>query len=357
MHARRSVRPASALVGLLLATALALTGCSADGGSSDTGDKAAGGDRAASGSAAGSGYRGDAASAQDAGSAKSGGSAGSGGSAPGAKASAAPKLGTDHIVRTASLTVEVGDVAKALDAARTAVEHAGGYVGDETTTRDEEGHERTEVVLRVPAERYDGVLTALQGAGRLVERTSKAEDVTDQVVDVDSRIRSQRASVDRVRALMERADRIGDVVALEGELSRRESDLESLLGRQASLKDRTSLATITLSLSGTAAHRTAPADDTPGFGDAVAGGWHVFVTVVRWLALALGAVLPFAVVLAALVVAWRVVRHRRPRRAATAPAAPVPPVMTALGPLPGAPQESSAPPPTAAEEGGRPDGE
>ncbi|NEA50365.1 DUF4349 domain-containing protein, partial [Streptomyces sp. SID10815] len=312
MHARRSVRPASALVGLLLAAALALTGCSADGGSSDTGDKAAGGDKAASGSAAGSGYRGDA-SAQDGGSAKSGGSAGSGGSAPGAKASAAPKLGTDHIVRTASLTVEVGDVAKALDAARTAVEHAGGYVGDETTTRDEEGHERTEVVLRVPAERYDGVLTALQGAGKLVERTSKAEDVTDQVVDVDSRIRSQRASVDRVRALMERADRIGDVVALEGELSRRESDLESLLGRQASLKDRTSLATITLSLSGTAAHRTAAADDAPGFGDAVAGGWHVFVTVVRWLALALGAVLPFAVVLAALVVAWRVARHRLPR--------------------------------------------
>ncbi|MEU2881299.1 DUF4349 domain-containing protein, partial [Streptomyces sp. NPDC007070] len=297
MHVRRTVRPASALAGLLLAAALALTGCSAGGGDSSS-------DKAAAGSAAGGAYRGDARSGTGAG-------GGSGSAAEGAKATAAPKLTTAHIVRTASLSVEVKDVAKAVDAARTAVENAGGYVGDENTARDEEGQEQTRVVLRVPADRYDDVLTRLQGAGRLLERTAKAEDVTDQVVDVDSRIKSQRASVARVRALMERAERIDDVVALESELSRREADLESLLAQQASLKDRTSLATITLSLSGTAVHRDdAAPDDEPGFGDAVSGGWHVFVAGVRWIALVLGAVLPFAVAAAVIVVAWRLVRRR-----------------------------------------------
>ncbi|MEV7124491.1 DUF4349 domain-containing protein [Streptomyces sp. NPDC093260] len=322
MHLRRSVRPASALAGLLLAAALTLTGCGAGGDSSS--------DKAAAGSAAKDAYRGGAES-------------GGGGGAEGAKATAAPKLTTAHIVRTAALSVEVKDVAKALAAARAAVGNAGGYVGDENTTRDEDGHEQTRVVLRVPADRYDAVLTALQGTGKLLERTAKAEDVTDQVVDVNSRITSQRTSVARVRALMERAGKIGDVVALESELSRREADLESLLARQASLKDRTSLATITLSLSGTAVHRDdAAADDEPGFGDAVSGGWHVFVTGVRWTALAVGAVLPFAVAAAVIVVAWRLVRRRSPRRAA----APAVPAMTAVGPLPGARQGATPAPAT-----------
>ncbi len=77
-------------------------------------------------------------------------------------------------MRTASLTVEVDDVPEALGEARTAVEDAGGYVGDETTTRDEEGHERTRLVLRVPVERYADVLAGLEGAGKLVERRAKA---------------------------------------------------------------------------------------------------------------------------------------------------------------------------------------
>ncbi|MFC3349475.1 DUF4349 domain-containing protein [Streptomyces echinoruber] len=229
--------------------------------------------------------------------------------------------------------MQVEDVPKALRAARAAAEDAGGYVGNETTTRDEEGHERTELVLRVPTERYDAVLTGLAGSGKLIERTAKAQDVTDQVVDVDSRIKSQRASVARVRALMDRATKIGDVVELEGELSRREADLESLLAQQASLKDRTSLATITLSLSETPGARSS-GDDEPSFADALAGGWHAFLTMLRWIALVLGAVLPFAALAALLAALWvRVVRPRLPRR--PAPAAPATPAAVP-GPLPAA---------------------
>jgi hypothetical protein len=303
MHTRRPVRPVQALAGILLATALALTGCSAsssDSGGSSAADKAAPSDAK--------------------------------GSAPGgekyASGARAPKLTASRIIRTASLTVQVKDVPKALDEARTTTENAGGYVGNETTSRDGKGRERTRVVLRVPVDKYDEVLADLQGAGKLLDRTSKAEDVTDQVVDVDSRIKSQRVSVARVRELMDQATKLSDVVELEGELSSREADLEALLAQQASLKDRTSLATITLSLSETPV-KAAAKDDDPGFLDALAGGWHAFVTMLRWLAVALGAVLPFAAVAALLVLAWlRLVRPRLPRRPAPAPAT------SALGPLP-----------------------
>ncbi|MFJ7174947.1 DUF4349 domain-containing protein [Streptomyces massasporeus] len=305
MRTRRSVRrPAPALAALLLAAALALTGCSA-------GDDASGGSNSAADRGAdGKGVSGEAAP----------------GGSSGAKATAPPKLAASHIIRTASLTVQVKDVPKALEQARTGTENAGGYVGDETTTRDAEGHERTRVVLRVPVEKYDEVLAGLEGTGKLLDRSAKAEDVTDQVVDVESRITTQRASVARIRELMDRATKLSDVVTLEGELSTRQADLESLLARQKSLKDRTSLATITLSLSETPVKK-APKDDDPGFVDALAGGWSAFVTMLRWLAVAFGAVLPFAAVAALIVLLWlRVVRPRLPRRPA--------PTATAPGPLP-----------------------
>ncbi|MQY38497.1 hypothetical protein SRB17_65100 [Streptomyces sp. RB17] len=304
-------------MGILLAASLALAGC---GGADDSGAGA---------------------SAKSAG----GGADVAAGPARADSAKPAPKtqrLPQNAIVRTASLTLQVKDVPKALDQARATAEDAGGYVGKESTSRDAGGHEHTRVVLRVPGATYDEVLSGLQGTGRLIDRTAQAEDVTDQVVDVDSRVKSQRASVDRIRALMDRATKLSDVVTLEGELSTRQADLEALLAQQASLKDRTSLATITLSLSETPVKKAA-GDDSPGVLDALTGGWHVFVTMLRWIVLALGAALPFAACAALLTLLWlRIVRPRLPRRGEPATA------MTALGPLP-----SARPAPEPSEE--RPD--
>lgn len=284
------------LAGVLLAASLALAGCSASDGDSKS----------------------SAADAPTAGGPTAAPGAGGGAFEDGKSARRAPRL-TPSVIRTASLEVEVRDVPGALAKARQVTEDAGGYVGEESTDRDDDGSERTRVVLRVPAERYAEVLGSLQGTGKLLRRTARAQDVTDQVVDVDSRVKSQRASVARVRELMDRAEKLTDVVALEGELSSREADLEALLAQQASLKDRTGLATITLSLTGRGAHPAA-GDDTPGFLDALSGGWDAFLTMLRWIALVVGAVLPFAALLALLVFLWRrVVRARLPRRPAPSP--------------------------------------
>ncbi|MFF7447960.1 MULTISPECIES: DUF4349 domain-containing protein [unclassified Streptomyces] len=309
MRAPRSVRPAQALAGLLLAAALALSGCSGSG--DDSGGSAA-----------------DADAAQSQAKEAAPGAAGDDANGAGRQAGTAPKLPTSHIIRTAELTVQVKNVPKALEAARTAAVDAGGYVGKESTFRDEEGAEETQVTLRVPADRYEAVLAGLEGSGKLLERTAKAQDVTDQVVDVESRITSQKASVARIRELMDQATRLSDVVTLEGELSTRQADLEALLARQASLKDRTSLATITLSLTERPVEKAAE-DDDPGVLDALAGGWDAFVAMLRWIVVVLAAVLPFAAVLALLLLVWlRWIRPRLSRRPAPAGAS------ATLGPLP-----------------------
>ncbi|WP_338701605.1 DUF4349 domain-containing protein [Streptomyces sp. Q6] len=302
-------RPVHAVASVLLAAALALTGCSAGGGGNDSSDAKSQADSAAKG-AGGAGA--DSSSSQE--------------------AKKPPKLTGVHIIRTANLSLRVKDVPDARAEARTAAEDAGGMVGNENTDRDGHGRERSRLTLRVPQESYAEVLDQLSGSGRLLALDESAKDVTDQVVDVDSRIKSQRASVARVRELMDRATKLSDVVTLEGELSNRQSELEALLAQQASLKDRTTLATITLKLTEAPPAGAAAADDDPGFLDALSGGWSAFVTVLKWIAMALAAVLPFAAVTALLVVAWlRLVRPRLPRR----PEEPA--VQTALGPLPAHP--------------------
>lgn len=238
----------------------------------------------------------------------------------------APKPGAagTHVIRTAELSVEVKSAPKAAAAARSTVEASGGLVATETTERVDDEHEFSHLVLRVPQDSYQEVLGKLAGAGKLLSRSSNAKDVTDQVVDVESRIATQRASVKRVRELMDQAERITDVVTLEGELSSRQADLESLLAQQSSLKDRTTLATITLDLSEPDAPRQGGKDDDPGFLDALGGGWDAFVTMFRWIAVAIGASAPFLVTAALLLVVWRVLRARRTGRTVPEAAKPEP---------------------------------
>ncbi|MFD4023781.1 DUF4349 domain-containing protein [Streptomyces sp. NPDC058576] len=309
---RSFVRGRAALVAGALGLLLAVGGCGAAGDASGDGAKAADGK-----SAPREGF------ADENGAAASAAEQQADGKAAGKKA--APKPGGTHVIRTATLSVEVKSVPKAVAAARGVAEGAGGLVASENTERLDDTYETSHLVLRVPQERFQEVLRELSGSGKLLSRASNAKDVTDQVVDVDSRISTQRASVARVRELMDKAEKINDVVALEGELSSRQSDLESLLAQQASLKDRTSLATITLDLT----PPDAPGDDgekedDPGFLDALGGGWDAFVTMLRWIAVAFGAAFPFLLTAALAVVAWRVLRKRAAaRRTAPAVAAPV----------------------------------
>lgn len=211
-----------------------------------------------------------------------------------------------HVIRTATLSVEVKSVTKALAEARSVALDAGGVIEDETTERVDDSYITSHVVLRVPEAEYDSVLTELAGTGKLLSRTANAKDVTEQVVDVNSRIATQRASVNRVRKLMDQAQDITDVVALESQLNTRQAELESLLAKQASLADRTTMATVTLDLSERAKEEKADEDDGPGFLDALGGGWDAFVSVLRWIVVVLAAILPFVVALAVLFLLWRV---------------------------------------------------
>ncbi|KJY33494.1 hypothetical protein VR46_33560 [Streptomyces sp. NRRL S-444] len=303
-------RGAAALAALSLAGVLALTGCGAD---RDTAGPASA-DKAAAGAREGAaqGKPGAAAAAPPA-------AAGAAGS-DAAKNGQQPAAVRPHVIRTATLALETADAQKALAAARTAAEGAGGYVGNESTRRGEDGRMTSTLTLRVPGDRFDAVLGAMEGSGKLRSRKVEAQDVTEKVADVDSRVKSQQASVARVRDMMDKASALSDVVMLESELSKRQSDLESLLAQQTALKDQTSMGTITMEVSEPAPKAAPkPKDEEPSFLGALSGGWNVFTAIVRYLTLVVAVLLPFAVTAAVVLLCFRVYRRLRPAKPKAGP--------------------------------------
>jgi Domain of unknown function (DUF4349) len=218
------------------------------------------------------------------------------------------------IVYTGSVTVRVSNVDTAASAAATLAGGAGGYLSGDQRTRDDR-RSQAQLVLRVPAARFGSVVDALGRLGTEEGRSISTQDVTDQVVDFDARIATGQAGVDRVRALLARAQTISEITALESEVSRREADLESLKARQRKLSGLTELSTITAVLLGPDADKTQPAT---GFLAGLRNGWRAFLTSSQALLTGVGAALPFLVALA-IPIAVLVIVLRRARRRTGSP--------------------------------------
>ena len=224
------------------------------------------------------------------------------------------------LIRTAELTVAVDDVPAEAAAAGAAARAAGGAVAGDDRSGSGAGAHAT-VVLKVPPEKMDAMLDQLGRLGHEKSRSSSTQDVTQDVADVDARVASMQASIARVRAILSRAERIGDVVSVEGELSRRTTELESLQARQRALAGQVNYATITLQLTASRAAAPASPPDRGGFAGGLSNGWHAFTATLGWVFTALGAVLPFLLLALPMAVAWVVLRRRRLSVAPSAPAA------------------------------------
>jgi hypothetical protein len=194
------------------------------------------------------------------------------------------------LIRTAELDVRVSNVKKSAAAAEQLVEAAGGEVSDEQLDL-KATHPTASLELQVPPSKLGATLAKLSELGDEQSRQLGTDDVTDQVVDLDSRLATQQSSVDRVRKLLDRAGNLTDVVRIEGELSRREADLESLQARARAISGQVAMSKITLELTSQAAKpKVAPA---VGFRSGLDGGWHAFTAAARVTAATIGALLPF----------------------------------------------------------------
>jgi hypothetical protein len=305
----RTARLAAATAAALLLT---LTACSSAGGGStaDTASRAGAGGSVA---------------LQDAGGAAEAPSSASGGKdsvARNAADTSGDLVEQQALIKTGAVSLRSDDVGQTRFDVQALVDQHDGEVSDDRTETDKTGAPlRSRMVLRVPAGEFDAVMSGLAKAAQLVSTTSSSEDVTTQLIDVNARIKAQQDSVDRVRQLLARAQSIRDIMAIESELSQRQADLDSLTQQQAYLKDQTSLSTIRVSIERKPALAVVHHHSTrTGFLAGLGNGWDGLQNATVAVLTVVGALLPFAIVLALLgVPAWLLVRRFR-RQAAPLPA-------------------------------------
>lgn len=222
------------------------------------------------------------------------------------------------IIRTGTIHIEVANVQAANDRIATLV-GGEGYVSSEQSTTDEDGKVSTiQLVLRVPVADFDRVRAGVRKLGaKVLDDKHNAQDVTDEVVDVESRIASQQKSIERLRALIGQAKTVGEVVQVETELTSREAELESLQARQSALASQSSLSTLSVMLSAPPPKEQVDVepDDNLGFLSGLTDGWNAFVGTVQVILTVVGALIPFVVALALLgaIPAWFYLRARRRR--------------------------------------------
>ena len=233
---------------------------------------------------------------------------------PAAKAAAvAPAVYDRKLARRADISVTVPDVDAAAAKVRVIAASAKGLVVAEAISSEPDDPALggfSTITISVPADELDATLDRLAELGKVHSRTASTDDVTAQFVDTESRLKTMQASVARVRALMSQATKLSEIVALEGELTRRQADLEATETQLAALDDAVALAPVEMRLS-TDDKVLEKKDDDTGFLAGLTAGWTAFTGSVTVLLTAIGAVLPFAVVAALVLVPLAVWLRRR----------------------------------------------
>ena len=205
------------------------------------------------------------------------------------------------IISKGNVQLESDDVEQAVFDVQALVDKSGGEITDRETSTDDEGEVRlARLVLRIPAKVYSDAFAALETeVANLTSSSSTSEDVTTQIIDIDSRIRAQRASLNRVEVLLGQAQSIRDIVAIESELTRRQADLDSMVKRLAFLRDQTSMSTVTVNIQRTDGEpkKEKKEDDDAGFFSGLEDGWNALTSFGTGLSTVAGAVLPWTIVL------------------------------------------------------------
>jgi hypothetical protein len=310
-----------ALVPLLLGVLLLAAACSGSGGSDSAGsaEPARAVDAPAGAPQAGApdGSQRDAVTAEGADTASGGGVSGSG-------TSARPPVQTRAVISTGTVSYESDDVDETRFDVQQVVDGHRGEITDEQSDTDDDGAMvRSRLVVRVPSGEFGTTMDELEKVAGLRTAKRSSEDVTTQVIDTDVRVRAQEQSLQRVEALLARAQNLRTIVAIESELTRRQAELDSLKAQQAYLADQTTLSTITIFLERTPEEPVAKKSDGDGFVAGLSRGWDAFTTAATGAAEALGTLLPFLVLLVLLgVPTWLVTRSVQRRHRDTATQAP-----------------------------------
>lgn len=154
------------------------------------------------------------------------------------------------IIKNADVTIQVENYQAAADALKKQVTDLGGYIANESINNAVNGDGITSghLQVRVPQASFDGFLNGMPGLGKVLRRNVNSQDVTEEYIDVESRLHVMRVKEERLLSILAKSGQLSDVLAVENELANTRSDLESLEGRLRYLNNQTNFSNIGISL-------------------------------------------------------------------------------------------------------------
>ena len=199
------------------------------------------------------------------------------------------------IIRTGQASIEVDSLESSMAALRRVVQRVGGFVADASVQSGRNQVRSATLEVKVPASRFDELTEGLQPLGRLQFVNVAAEDVSEEFVDLTSRVANARRLEDRlVELLRTRTGKLQDVLSVERELARVREEIERMEGRLRFLKISAQLSTLSVNL-----YEPPPlVTSHPGrsvIGEAFKTAWRNFVGVMAGAIASLGFVAPLAI--------------------------------------------------------------
>ena len=158
------------------------------------------------------------------------------------------------IIRNGNLTMEVNSTTEAAHRVTAIAESHGGFVvtSESKQREDAELAKRTldiKLVVRVPATSFGAALDEIRGlANNVREENVTGQDVTEEFIDLEARIKTQRALEAQFLDIMKQAHKVEDALEVQRQLADVRTDIEKLEGRKRFLENRASLSTITVNI-------------------------------------------------------------------------------------------------------------
>ncbi|MDF2507646.1 MAG: hypothetical protein K0Q52_1505 [Microbacterium sp.] len=236
-----------------------------------------------------------------------------------------------EIVATAQATVQVKSIPDAAAAIATLAEEHDGYVESTEIGKSAMVDDVSEpapapadsaygwISIRVPSADLPDVIAALGDTGDVLSSSTSKQDVTSASIDLQARVDSTRASVERLTELMSQSGSVSELIEAEVALTDRQAQLESYEQQLEALQDQVAMSSLQIQLT---RETTATTADPAGFADGLLAGWNGLVVSLNALVIAVGFVLPWLAVAGIVVlIVWLIRRARRSRRAAPSSAA------------------------------------
>ena len=224
------------------------------------------------------------------------------------------------IIRTGTMSMEVDSYDETEVKIKDIVKNFGGYLTNSASKLNADGKKQGSITIRVATEKFDEMITELSKIGKVMNRNISGKDVTEEYMDADARLKTQRELESRLLKLLEeKTARLTDVVEVEQKLANVRENIEKTEGKMRYLKDQASYSTLTVSVYEPSLLNTSSGG---GFfyelGQGVKKGLSGFTSVLRSMITVIIALSPIIIIV--LIIAYFTVRYFRKKKAAKAQA-------------------------------------